>query len=286
MDSTLPGGIRRDFAVAFGKEAPVTGLELVLKTNAWTGDAANGRHLQQLKQRVFDMKPGRFLSVDVFEFEGISTSLDNVFGEPLMRGEVISLEGGTGTGKTRLLVKLAHEVAVAGTVIYIDADLALQENVVTEMRESLGISSPEVGYDEESDAPLVIPVVSSILDLYPTINNFCRRNSPDLIIIDGLASLLQSAVMVDGPGSAMLQELALELKSLARAQKCSIIVTNALRTDQNPPQPFLGRLYASLWHTRLQLIQTAADLVRCDLVTSPRLPPQSTTLVLDTLECL
>ena len=280
----LPEGLRREFEAVFGRRAPVTSLELVLKGSAWMSDAGKGKLLDQFKQRVFEMRANRFVSVDAFEFESISTSLDGVFGGPLVRGEVVSVEGATGCGKTRLALKVAHDVAACGKVLYIDADFALQESIVYAVRESLGVREPRVGFSIDSDAPLVVAVVESVLELYSTINKFCETESPDLIVIDSLASLFQGAVMVDGPGSAMLQELALELKALARSKKCSIIVTNGLRSDTNPPQPFLGRLYASLWHSRLHLTPASLDLIRCDLVASPRSPPTSRKLVAESLE--
>ena len=284
--SVLPDDLRRQFSFLFNQPAPVTDLELALKNSYWMNDPSrrSQKLLNDLKSKAFQRRQVEFKSIDDFEFDLIPTSFDNVFGGPLTRGEVVSVEGVNGSGKTRLLLKIAHEIAVVGNVLYIDADFALQENIFRSIKESLNITEPEASFDIESDLPLIIAVVAGILDLYPTINFFCNCRSPDLIVIDGLMSLFQSVTSVDGPGSAMLQELALELKTLARERKCVIIVTNVLRTDTNPPnQPFLGRVYGSLWHTRVQMTPSG-PLAKCEIVQSPRSPHKTTTISIESLE--
>ncbi|KAH0791313.1 DNA repair protein RAD51 4 isoform X1 [Histomonas meleagridis] len=227
------------------------------------------------------------------ERDPISTSMDFLFGGPFYRGEVTSIEGSSSTGKTRLCLKIAHEVSQAGRVLYIDSDFTLQPNILGKIRETLGLENtvqPTYGVADITNPNDVssfhICSCTNIIELYDSINQYFSQANADLIVIDSLIALFQSTTSKDGPGSAMLQEFAIELKHLVQEKNCVAIVTNVLRRDPGNRKPFLGRLYCSLWHQRLQLFSRNYITSQCKLVASQRYREQMHLLSLQRMtEC-
>lgn len=186
--------------------------------------------------------------------EPLSTSMDFLFGGPFYRGEVTSIEGGPGVGKTRLCVKIAHEVACSGRVLYIDADISLQPNVLRQILKSLNLPFAPQSFTDavghaynsnyvirqfnESSLPELsisslfhVAICSSPDDLFNIINLYVKNVHPDLIIVDSAISLFQSLQGVDCPGGSMIQEFAIEFKKIVQECNCVGIVTNSLRSQ-------------------------------------------------------
>jgi archaellum biogenesis ATPase FlaH len=282
--SLLPPDARLAISEAFECDQLFTDLEFVRSTAEQLHDPLHRRHssLVTLKSRIFDLSPNRFVPVTSLQLsEPISTSLDSVFGGPFYRGEVTSVEGSAGSGKTRMLVKISHEVSLLGKVLYIDSDFTLQPNILDAIRQTLGLENTmPASFCPDVDSSFNICLASNPGDLYQTINAYCQVNHPDLIIIDSIMSLLQAAPVKDGPGSALLQELAIELKCIAKDYNCVVIVSNVLKADGFP---FLGRLYTSLWHQRLVMKTRNFLATKCELVQSPRFPYQTAKIIIETL---
>jgi hypothetical protein len=285
--SLLSAGLREEIHNAYGGEAPLTDLEFVrFNTDRLRGGGHRSiESLGAMKSHIFANSPDRFEAAHLLEApEPLSTSLDRLFGGPLRRGEVTSIEGGSGSGKTRLVLKIAHDISVAGKVLFVDADLCLQPNILTAIEVSLGLENivpPSFSIEDESN--FTILPINSLLDLYTAINAYLTSNRPDLIIIDSLMSLFQNIMVNDGPGSAMLQQTALELKRLARDVNCVIVVTNVLKHDSHPPQPFLGRLYTSLGHQRFLMTTKNYLVAKVELVQSPRYGYRSGKIMIENL---
>jgi hypothetical protein len=283
----LPERLRAEIRAVLGHEAPFTDLEFVRMAPEQiraSGPRATDSFIR-LKTHIFQHSADRFRPAVSFEPPApLPTSVDRLFGGPLCRGEVTSIEGGSGAGKTRLALRIAHDISIAGRALFVDADLALQPNILAAMQASLGLENavpPSFSIEEESS--LTILPVNSIGEFRAGVNGFLSACRPDLIVIDSLMSLFQSVLVNDGPGSALLQETALELKHLAREINCVVVVTNVLKHDSHPPQPFLGRLYASLWHQRLLMTTKNYLAVKCELVQSPRYPYQSGKIMIENL---
>jgi hypothetical protein len=266
----LPTQVRHEIQAVFGGDLIFTDLEFA-RLNLDELQDVRHRKLDafiKLKSQILNATSrNRFRLASVLTSpEPISTSMDDLFGGPLRRGEVTSVEGASGVGKTRVLLKIAHDVAATGRALYIDSDLGLPPAVLAAVQSSMGLTGT-----------VTFLPLNSILDLYATVN---AAGAADLIVIDSVASLFQSSTARDGPGSAMLQEFALELKQFARDRNCAIVVANNLRPDRSP---FLGRLYASLWHQRLLMSSRDFMVATCELIQSPRSAYRATRLVIESL---
>lgn len=214
------------------------------------------------KSLIFgDKKSTQFIKAsEIPEKEPLSTSMDFIFGGPFCRGEVTSIEGGPGVGKTRLCVKIAHEVACSGRVLYIDADISLQPNILRQILKSLNLPYAPPSFTETkihsynsnylihqfSIDSLPDPSIASLFhvaictspsDLFSIINLYVENAKPDLIIVDSAISLFQSLLGDNAPGGSMLQEFAIEFKNIVQECNCVGIITNSLRT-----QPSHGRI--------------------------------------------
>lgn len=275
----------------------------------------------------------RFITAsEIPEREPLSTSMDFLFGGPFYRGEVTSIEGGPGVGKTRLCLKIAHEVACSGRVLYIDADVSLQSNIVRQILKSLNLPfAPQLfieskvleynnhyvihQFSEDSVKDLSVPSLFHIAtclsptDLFNIINLYIKNAQPDLIIVDSAISLFQSLQGKNAPGGSMLQEFAIEFKKIVQDCNCVGIITNSLRNqsthgsivspdamqnnynsansnyikDTSRPLPFLGNVYASLWHQRLLMFSRNYFTTTCELISSPRYPYQKKCLLIQTM---
>lgn len=213
----------------------------------------------------------------------LPTSLDFVFGGALRRGEVTSIEGCSGVGKTRICFKIAHEVSQSGRVLFVDADFTLQnENIRDKIADTLGLENrAKIVFGIDEIASFNVVGCNDLLDVYNVVNEYLRKceegthGYPDLIVVDSLMPLFQSNTNKKGPGSAMLQEFAIEIKNIAHKYDCVVLVTNALRREKGNYSTFLGRLYESLWHQRLQIFSKNFITSKCVLVTSPRYREQT-----------
>ena len=212
----------------------------------------------------------------------VSTSLDFLFGGPFKKCEITSIEGCSGVGKTRICLKIAHEISQTGNVLFIDTDFTLQnKNIMNKIMETLGLENrTKVKYGIDEIANFNIVCCNDLLEIYNVINEYIHKceefvcSYPDLIVIDSLMGLFQSNTNKKGPGSAMLQEFAIEIKNLAQKYNCLVLVTNALRRDKRN-SPFLGRIYESLWHQILQIFSRNYITSKCTLVASPRYKEQT-----------
>jgi hypothetical protein len=275
--SLLPLHLRQEIQTIFHGEIPITDLSFIRLHSdpLHSGGPRTSESLSRLKSRIFSNSPNRFQPSLSFPFpEPFPTSLDRLFGGPLHRSEITSIEGTAGSGKTRLVLKLAHEISIVGKVLFIDSDFTLQPNILKRIESSLGIqNSIPPTFCVEEEGPFTILPVNSIVDLIPTINDYLRRwGKFDLIVIDSFMSLFQSVIVNDGPGSALIQNVALELKKLVREIRAIGIVTNVIKSDSHPPQCFLGRVYGSLWHQRVWMSTKNYLAVKVELIQSPRYP--------------
>ena len=244
------------------------------------------------KSHIFEKQYENFINATEIPLnDPMSTSLDFLFGGPLYRGEVMSIEGSSNVGKTRLCVKLAHEVAQSGKVLFIDCDFALQPRIFDNIVSSLNLSKIITYQFNENSLPdnskpcsLHIALCSNNNNLFDIINLYLKNARPDLIIIDSAISLFQSSIMKNGPGSGLIQEFANEFKNIVHKANCVGIITNSLRTDSSgPAKPFLGHIYSSLWHSRLIMSTKTFYLCKCELISSPRFPYHLTNVIIETL---
>lgn len=323
--SLLSPELQQNINCAFNLPNIITDLDLAKTDRAHISDPIGkaGNSLNQCKSRIFDIKLSSTMmsANEITESQPMSTSMDFLFGGPLHRGEVTSIEGGAGTGKTRLCVKLAHEISCSGRVLYIDADMSLQHNIIRKILQSLNLpisnsstSSMTSSYNEDfiihpfTDNSLPhqsipssfhLAICSNSSQLFHIINSYITIVCPDLILIDSALSLFQDSMGTNGPASAFLQELALEFKKIVYKCNCVGIITNSLKPMNNPggvvprdpsvPQnkegyrSFYGQIYSSLWHQRLIMNTKAFYSCTCELVSSPRYPYQKVIMLLETL---
>ena len=253
----LPADYRQTLNTVFGLNV-ITYNDLAKTHFAQVQDPFKERSksFSSYKSFIFDeyLNSNFIYASEIPEKEPLSTSLDFLFGGPFYRGEVTSIEGGPGVGKTRLCVKLAHEVACSGRVLYIDCDLSLQPNILRQILKSLDLpfapplltETKSYGYNsnyiihqfsEDSLPDLSIPslfhiaICSSPSDLFNIVNLYIKNAQPDLIIVDSAISLFQSLQGSDAPGSSMLQEFAIEFKKIVQKCNCVGLITNSLRSQ-------------------------------------------------------
>jgi hypothetical protein len=267
----LSAGLREEIHNAYRGEAPLTDLEFVRFNTERLGSGGHRsiESLSTMKNHIFANFPDRFEVVHLLEApEPLSTSLDRLLADHSDAAKSPVLE------------------AVGGKVLFVDADLRLQPNILVAIEVSLGLENvvpPSFSFSIEDESNFTILPINFLLDLYTTINVYLASNRLHLIIIDSLMSLFQNIMVNDGPGSAMLQQITFELKRLARDINCVIIVTNVLKHDSHPPQPFLGRLYTSLWHQRFLMITKHYLVAKVELVKSPRYGYRSGKIMIENL---
>lgn len=283
-------------ATIFNARDVQTQLDLAMFNPEWINEPTHRRlsTLDSIKTKFYAECANNFvMAASIEPGEMISTSLDNILGGPIVKGEVTSIEGASGTGKTRMCVKIAHDFTAFGNVLYIDSDFSLQPNIFVEIQKSLDLDEPVVPFYGEfvNENPDEVPKFcimncTNTGELYSAINRYSEHSKPDLVVIDSVFSLLHNFVTKDGPGSAMLEEFALELKWYAQTHDCAVVITNALKTDSSPPTPFLGKQYASMWHQRLMLSTRNYFATTCELVASQRYQYQKVIIKIETLkEC-
>lgn len=213
----------------------------------------NAQLFKQIKSQVFDSE---FISAsDLDELPPISTSLDFITG-PLYPREVLSIEGPAGSGKTRICLKISYDVALAGRVLYIDSNFSLTPPILASIYEQFHLTS----------IPNSIGIcnASSVSELFSIINEKLSEKI-DLIVIDSMMSILQSSFVKDGPGFAQLEQVAEEIKKIAKTYNICFIVTNGIKSDGTT---FLGRQYGYLWHSRLKLATRNSTVYLSSLISS------------------
>ena len=237
-----------------------------------------GHQTESFKQFKSSIYQDDFIPAShIDELEPISTSIDFILG-PLFRREVLSIEGPFGSGKTRLCLKLTHEVAIAGRVLFIDSNFTLSPQILQSIVSRLQLegfpnyySNPNDVPSEENPTSLHICIATTKTELFSIINTYLSHSKPDLIVIDSIMSLLQSSMIIDGPGSAELEEIACELKKLALKIGCAIVITNGSKPEEKWDQPrctYLGKQYGYLWHSRALLFGQNSIVNTCNLYSS------------------
>jgi len=246
------------------------------------------RDFGNMKDYIINSTPPFFEKAsEISNLTPLTTSLDFLFGEPLMKGEVTSIEGNVNSGKTRLCAKIACEVAKTGNVLYIDVDHSMTYPIFDSIIDGLGISRPSVFWDymckPNESSSLTIASCIEETELFSIINSYISHTVPDLIVIDSLFSLLQSLMGKNSPGFAVLEEISIELKFLAKHYDAAIIVVNSIKEQEKPLTTYLGKQYSSMWHQRLILITKNSLHSSCHLVCSPRKPHHEKTILLEYL---
>ncbi|EAY17545.1 hypothetical protein TVAG_453730 [Trichomonas vaginalis G3] len=236
------------------------------------------KDIPQVKRFAFDnFSPSIQDIVSNDEDRTISAGIDYIFGEPFFIGETYSIEGYSNTGKTRLVVKVATEIAKSSKVLFIDADGNLSSPILANIASSMNVNIDYPVYRDPRIPPTSVSALTIVNclnhpDIINYINEYLQHSTPELIVIDSLLSVFQNVVGKGAPGSAQLEELSLELKSLAKSKGCVVIVTNSIKSPQGTPVTYLGPQYASLWHNRLILATKNNVVAESKLICSPRLP--------------
>lgn len=207
----------------------------------------------------------------------ISAGIDYIFGEQFHLGETYSIEGYQNVGKTRLCLKIALELAKVTKVLYVDSDANLSPPIIANIASVMSIDTDFPVYRDPRIPPtstccLTIANCLNHPDIINSINAYLVHSTPEVIIIDSLMSVYQNVVGKGSPGSAQLEELAIELKSIAKRHKCVVIVTNSIKSATGQRITYLGPQYGTLWHNRLHISTNNHTVANAEVICSPRLP--------------
>ena len=266
-------------------------------------------HSDGTKSYVFDGFGPPFENAPDYDIEDTnpisSDSIVSIIGEPLHRGEILSIEGCGNTGKTRLCVKILADALNNQQchVLYLDSDMNLTPPIFNKMIETMEqtidpsveflrdprIKPGQTSQDEggvASESSITICACTDEDRAFDIINEYSLHTKPDLIIIDSLFSMFQHVMSKDAPGVPQIEEFALELKNYAWKANCAIVVTNCLKAPNGAPVTFLGPQYNQLWHSRLLLYTKNGVVATGKLVCSPRLAYRETQFYLSNFtEC-
>ncbi|XP_076452189.1 DNA repair protein RAD51 homolog 4-like [Babylonia areolata] len=196
------------------------------------------------------------------------TSLDELLEGGFYSGELCELTGEAASGKTQVCLRCA--VTVAGThaqnVVFIDTCGSFSTQAVScFLPQSEGCEDLQGSQLLEDTLSRICCVqasdVYSLLSVLDDLRSALKTQSQSqysgarLVVVDCVAALfapIQGGQQIDS--LALLEQLGLQLKSLAVECSLAVVVTNNVtRAVSGDPQPSLGRVWTHTPHTRVLL---------------------------------
>ncbi|XP_070249759.1 DNA repair protein RAD51 homolog 4 isoform X3 [Myotis yumanensis] len=218
-------------------------------------------------------------------------SLDKLLDAGLYTGEVTEVVGVPGSGKTQVCLCVAANVAhgLQQNVLYVDSNGGLTASRILQLLQARTLDE-----EEQAGALQRIQVVRAfdifqMLDVLQGLRGAVAQQvshssgTVKVVIVDSVTAVVSP--LLGGQqreGLALMMQLALELKTLARDLGVAVVVTNHMTRDRDSGKlkPALGRSWSFVPSTRVVLAigegagAPGSQRTAC-LTKSPRLPTGS-----------
>ena len=167
----------------------------------------------------------RIKDIESEKFRHISTSnneFDRVLGGGLVPGGVILLAGAPGTGKSTLLLQVAHDVATTGKQVLIVSG--------EESSEQIALRAKRVGADSDN------LLLASESDLSKVLG-YIEQESPDFVIIDSVQSIASPELDGRMGEKAQVTEVSTLLTRTAKQLNLPMVIVGHENKDGNIAGP-------------------------------------------------
>ena len=180
--------------------------------------------------------------------------LDNFLSGGIPNGVIVDIFGGSGTGKTQLLLQLSiNSIKNGGRVLYLDTTGGFRPERILEIQKQ---SNKQINFLEQ----ITVSRITNTSEQIKSIKNF-ESNNFSLIVIDNVTDLFSYEYKRDESifeKNSLFIKYMHELSKFAITKKIPIIVTNMIRTIDDKEVENMKSAIDPFTHIKIQLSKNSS----------------------------